>query len=280
MSCPVQILLALLLGTSAGLAAPGRDSLAITIATANLSDNTSQAYEEAGIRILRALQPDIVGIQEFNYKSGNSLDLVRTVFGPAYHFAREKGGARLPNGVISRYPIVASGQWEDPCVGNRSFAWATLAIPGPKRLHVISVHFVQNRSERRVAEARQLLHLIRQHFPADDYVVLCGDLNVTSRESIALAELTRWFCDDHQPADQQDNKNTNANRTRPYDFVLPNPALARHHAPTVLGGQTFPAGLVFDSRLWSPPPAPAEWEDSAHNLQHLPVMKTFHIPLR
>ena len=274
---PFHFLCGLLLAT-AGMAAPGRGTVAITIASANLSDNTSQAYEASGIRILQALRPDVVAIQEFNYKSGNSQDLVRKIFGHSYHFAREKGGARLPNGVISRYPIAAFGQWEDPYVANRSFAWATLQIPGPKPLHVVSVHLVQNRSERRGPEARHLLKLIRKQFPEDDYVVLCGDLNVASRESAALAELTKWFDDSAQPADQAGNKNTNASRNRPYDFVLPNPALAEHHAPTVLLGEKFSDGLVFDSRLWNPLPPPAEWEDTAGNLQHLPVMKTFRIP--
>ena len=275
----VYLWLCLLPGAGTGLAAD-RDSIAVTIATANLSDNNSQAYEDPGIRILQGLQPDILAIQEFNYKSGNSQDLVRRIFGPAYTFAREKGGARLPNGVISRYPIVAFGQWEDPYVGNRSLFWATVQIPGPKPLHVVSVHLVQNRAERRLPEARHLLELIRKQFPEDDYVVLCGDFNVNSRDSTALAALTKWFDDSAQPADQAGNKNTNANRNRPYDYVLPNPALAPHHVATKLGGQKFPAGLVFDSRLWNPLPPPAEWEDTARDLQHLPVMKTFRIPVR
>ena len=267
-----------LLAASLCLGAPARSAVSITIASANLSDSTSQAYEEPGIRLLQALKPDVVAIQEFNYRSGNSQDLVRKIFGPSYHFAREKGGARLPNGVISHYPVVAFGQWEDPYVANRKFAWATLQIPGPKPLHVVSVHLVQNHSERRGPEARHLLKLIREKFPDDDYVVLCGDLNVATRDSTALAELTKWFDDSAQPADQQGNKNTNANRNRPYDFVLPNPALAQHHAPTVLLGEKFPDGLVFDTRLWNPLPPPAEWEDTTRNLQHLPVMKTFRIP--
>jgi endonuclease/exonuclease/phosphatase family metal-dependent hydrolase len=259
--------------------AAARAAISITVVSANLSDNTSQAYTDPGIRLLQALDPDIVGIQEFNYKEGTSKDLVHRIFGPGYHFAREKGGARLPNGIISRYPIVAFGQWEDPYVGNRTFAWATIAIPGPRPLHVVSVHLVQNRAERRLPEARLLLKLIRKQFPEDDYVVLCGDLNVNTRESAALAELTRWFVDSHHPADQEGNKNTNAGRTRPYDFVLPNPALAKYHAPTVLAGKNFPDGLVFDTRLWNPPPPPAEWEDSSRDMQHMPVMKTYRIPL-
>ena len=275
---PIQVILVLLLETVLGHGASDPQTVSVTIATANLSDNTSQAYEGPGIRILQALRPDIVGIQEFNYRTGTSQDLVRDVFGSGYHFAREKGGARLPNGILSRWPIVASGQWDDPYVGNRRFAWATIQIPGAKPLHVVSVHLVQNRADRRGPEARHLLQLIRAQFPADDYVVLCGDFNVATRQSEALAELTQWFVDDHRPADQHGNENTNANRNRPYDFVLPNPALATWHVPTVLGGYTFPAGLVFDSRLWNSPPPPAEWDDSARSLQHMAVLKTFRIP--
>ena len=250
-----------------------------TIATANLSDNETQTYGAAGIRILQALQPDVLAIQEYNYKLGTSKDLAQRLFGPDAHFAREKGGSRLPNGVMSRYPIVAFGQWEDPYVGNRCFFWATVQIPGPKPLHVVSVHLVQNHSERRLPEARHLLELIRQQFPEGDYVALCGDFNVATRDSEALAALTNWFDDSAHPADQAGNKNTNANRNRPYDYVLPNPALAPYHAPTVLLDQKFPAGLVFDSRLWNPLPPPAEWEDTARDLQHLPVLKTFRVPL-
>ena len=273
---PIHLLILLVAGTCLG--APEHDPDAITIASANLSATGSQAYEEPGIRILQALRPDIIALQEFNYQFGNSQDLARLLMGPDVYFHREKGGARLPNGILSRWPILASGQWEDPYVGNRSFIWATIAIPGPRPLHVISVHLVKNRPERRIAEARHLLRLIRDAFPPDDYVVLCGDLNINSRLSEALAVLTEWFDDSAVPADQEGNPNTNASRTRPYDFVLPNPALARHHVPTRLRGNTFPGGLVFDTRLWNPPPPPAEWEDSARDLQHLPVMKTFAIP--
>lgn len=277
----LHFLCAILLGTSAAaVGATSRDAASITIASANLSDNTSQSYEEVGIRLLQALRPDIVAIQEFNYKTGNTQDLVRRMFGPGYQFARESGGVRLPNGVISRYPILAHGEWDDPYVLNRRFFWATIAIPGPKPLHVVSVHLVQNHSERRTPEARQLLKFIREKFPDGDYVALCGDFNIVGRNAEALEVLTQWFVDDAQPADQEGNKNTNATRNKPYDFVLPSPALSKLHAPTVLFGETFPDGLVFDTRLWNPPPPPAEWEDTARGMQHLPVMKTFRIPLR
>lgn len=260
-------------------AAPRAKSVTFTVVSANLSDNTTQAYEEPGIRILQALQPDVVGIQEFNYRWGNTDDLVRRLFGPGYYFCRETGGVRLPNGVISRFPILAHGQWEDPYVANRRLFWATVDLPGPKDLHVVSVHLVQNRANRRLAETDFLVEKIRKQFPAKDYVVLCGDLNITSRGAGVMAVLERIFVDDRHPVDQLDNPNTNAKRSHPYDVVLPNRALAPFQVPTVVAGKRFANGLVFDTRLWDYPPPPADWEDSANNMQHMPVMKTFRVPL-
>lgn len=272
----VHVLGPLLLAAAAA-AAPR--TLDFTIATANLSDNTTQAYEEPGIRILRALRPDVLAIQEFNYARGGPAALVRRIFGRGGHFARETDGARLPNGIVSRWPVRTSGHWADSQVADRSFAWATLAIPGPKPLHVVSVHLLQKRSDRQLRQTQQLLRNILESFPSDDYIVLCGDFNLARRQSDVLAALAPGFDDSRQPADQEGNPNTSVARTRPYDYVLPNSALARCQIPTVLGGLAFPDGLVFDSRLWNLPPPPAEWEDSARNLQHLPVMKTFRIPL-
>ena len=251
-----------------------------TVATANLSDNESQAYDGPGIRILKGLKPDIIAIQEFNYRRGMIDDLVRLMCGPGFTYFREKGGARLPNGVISRFPIVAAGQWFDPYVANRNFVWATLAIPGPKRLHVVSVHLVQNRSNRRVPEAKQLLQLVEAQFPKDDYILLCGDFNVNSPDSEVLEVFAKRFEDVHRPVDQLDDETTNAQRNKTYDYVLANTALDEYHVPTVVGGLTFREGLVFDSRLWNPPPPPVRWEDSSLDMQHMPVMKTFRVPLR
>ena len=177
---PAILLLLLTLCHAAPPLAPATPRLThtITVATANLSDNTTQAYSDPGIRILQALRPDIIAIQEFNYKLGTSHDLARRIMGPGSYFARETGGVRLPNGVISRYPIIAHGQWDDPYVLNRRFFWATIAIPGPKPLHVISVHLSKTAPP---AAPRSLPppHLIRETF-APTTTSSCGDFNVTS----------------------------------------------------------------------------------------------------
>lgn len=261
-------------------AGAAQKELPITICSANLSDNTTQAYGPAAIRILQALKPDIIGIQEFNYKEGGPGALVYELFGAGYHFARERGADRLPNGIISRYPIIDAGQWNDPYVENRNFAWAIIRIPGPHLLHVVSVHLSSSKRELRAKQARELVRLIRANWPREAYVVLCGDLNTTSRDAAAVLALCNYFDDERQPADQAGNPNTNGPRNRPYDFVLPSRRLAKLEVPTILGGKSFADGLVFDSRLWNPPPRPARWDDTAKDMQHLPVMKTFMIPLR
>ena len=84
-----------LMAAATGLAGVPARTVPLTIATANLSDNRSQAYEDPAIRILQALQPDILAIQELNYKSGTSQDLARLLFGPGAHFAREIGRAHV-----------------------------------------------------------------------------------------------------------------------------------------------------------------------------------------
>ena len=263
-----------------GTARGARRWVTFTVATANLSDSTTQAYREPGIRLLQALNPDIIGIQEFNFQGGTTADLVRRMFPAAVRdFCRERGGARLPNGVISRFPVVAWGQWEDPYVKNRQLFWSTVRLPDGQKLHIVSVHLVQNRANRRIPEADYLVQCIRKQFPAKDFVVLCGDLNTSSRETGVMAVLGRVFDLERVPTDQKGDPNTNSVRTHPYDVVLPNRALAPYEVRTVVDGICFPDGIVFDTRLWARPPFPARRDDADGNLQHLPVMKTFRIPV-
>ena len=276
----LSLALALLAAGWSGTARAARRWITVTVATANLSDSTTQAYRDSGIRHLQALDPDILGIQEFNFQGGTTADLVHRMFPKNDRdFCRERGGVRLPNGVVSRYPIVAWGQWEDPYVKNRQLFWATVRLPGGVKLHVVSVHLVQNRANRRIPEADYLVQCIREKFPRNEYVVLCGDLNTSGRETGVMAVLGRIFDLVRVPTDQQGNPNTNTPRTHPYDVVLPNRALAPLEVRTAVGGFSFPDGIVFDTRLWARPPFPARRGDSDDNLQHLPVMKTFRIPV-
>jgi hypothetical protein len=105
----------------------------IRIVAANLTSGNKQSYDLGeGIRILQALKPDIALIQEWNYKDNSQAamrEFVDQVFGTEYSFFREKN-AQIPNGVISRFPIIKSGEWDDDLVDNRDFAFARLDLPG------------------------------------------------------------------------------------------------------------------------------------------------------
>ncbi len=257
----------------------------IRIVAANLTSGNGQDYDPGeGSRILQGLQPDIVLIQEFNYLDNTAADFrawVDTNFGPAFSYMREPSPGQIPNGVVSRYPILASGEWEDTNVSNRDFAWARLDIPGDKDLWVISVHLLTTSSGNRNAEASQILNYIAaQGIPASDYVVLGGDFNTDSRSESCLQTLSAYFVTSGPyPVDQSGNGNTNAGRSKPYDWVLADTDFHALRTPVVLGTNSFANGLVFDSRVYTPLPSPVRASDSgASNMQHMAVVRDFLIP--
>jgi hypothetical protein len=146
----------------------------IRIMAANTTSGTQSEYESPGIRIFQGLDPDIVAIQEFNVThAGGRRAFVDEAFGTNFHFMVEPGSDSIPKGVISRWPIVTSGQWDDPQVPNRDFAWATIDIPGHTNLHVVSVHLHNSGgSSSRNIEAGILVTQVLATFPAGDYIVL------------------------------------------------------------------------------------------------------------
>lgn len=273
-------------GPTSGYAVAAAGSAVVVtcrLCAANTTSGNYQAYESAGIRIFQGLRPDIVGIQEFNYRSGTLRDLVDTAFGTGYYFFVEPGDEQIPNGVVSRWPIKAAGQWDDPLVSNRDYAWATIDVPGPVDLHMVSVHLLTDDSTR-PNEATNLSALIAAKFPATDYVVLAGDLNTDTRSEQTVSTLLATpLSDAHKPADQAGDQDTSAPRSKPYDYVLPNAALDARHVATQVGGRTFADGLVYDSRVTVPytlRPTPILAGDSGvAGMQHMAVVKDYALPV-
>ncbi|QDE81465.1 lamin tail domain-containing protein [Myxococcus xanthus] len=257
----------------------------LRLVAANTSSGNGQDYDPGhGIRIFQGTDADVVMIQEFNYKSNSAADLrgfVDTAFGTQFHYYRE-GGAQIPNGIISRYPIIASGEWDDPYVSNRDFAWARIDVPGPKDLWAVSVHLLTTSSGSRNSEASSLVSRIKANIPAGDYLVIGGDLNTGSRNESAFGTLSQVVrTAGPHPADKNGNTNTNAGRNSPYDHVLVDNDLFAYQTPVVIGGSTFTNGLVVDTRVYSPLSdiAPALSGDSgASGMQHMAVIKDFIIP--
>src|ERR1039457_3344957 len=85
----------------------------VRVMAANLNGNT-QSYQPFAIRIRQGLKADVVAIQEFNYTSTNGLEvntpaafreMLDTAFGTNFVYYRETG-FNIPNGIISRWPIL------------------------------------------------------------------------------------------------------------------------------------------------------------------------------
>lgn len=257
----------------------------VRVMAANLTSGNYQNYDPGhGIRIFQGLVPDVVLIQELNYKTNSSKDiraLVELAFGDDFDFYREPKGD-LPNGVISRWPIIEAGSWDDASTSNREFAWARIDIPGPVDLFAVSVHLLTKSEADRQKEATQLVAYIAAQVPADVYLVVGGDMNTAVAEEPALATMQDALTWTHNPADAAGNPNTNQKRTKPYDWLIPDDALEALHAPVVIGDNEFPDGLVFDSRVYTPlaDVAPVKAADSdAASMQHMGVVKDFLVPL-
>ncbi|HEX2571090.1 MAG TPA: lamin tail domain-containing protein [Polyangia bacterium] len=257
----------------------------VRVMAGNLTSGNNQSYDPGnGTRIFQGTHPDVVLIQEFNYGTNSATDIrqfVDTAFGTTFSYFRE-GGAQIPNGVISRWPIIASGEWDDTSVSNRDFAWARIDIPGPIDLWAVSMHLLTTSSSVRNTEASQLVSYIKQNIPAGDYLVIGGDFNTGSRTEGCISTLSQVVATaSPYPADRNGNGNTNASRGSPYDWVLADSDLNAYRTSTIIGASTFTSGLVADTRVYSPISeiSPALSSDSgATNMQHMGVVRDFLVP--
>ncbi|WP_414641452.1 endonuclease/exonuclease/phosphatase family protein [Archangium sp.] len=257
----------------------------VRLMAANISSGNYQSYDPGnGTRIFQGTKPDVVMIQEFNYGDNSATairNFVNTAFGSTFYYYRE-GAAQIPNGVISRWPIVAAGEWDDPYVTNRDFAWARINVPGPRDLWVVSVHLLTADAATRNNEATKLVAFIKANIPVGDYLAIAGDFNTDTRSESCFSTFSQVVTTSSPyPADKNGNGNTNATRAKPYDHVLVDSDLRAYQTATVIGSSSFAAGLVVDTRVYSPLSeiSPALSTDSgAVNMQHMAVIKDFVIP--
>ena len=260
--------------------------LVIRTMAANTTSGNAQSYEEPGTRIFQGLQPDIVMIQEFQVNNNTSAQILRswvdTTFGADFSFFCENYTG-IPNGVISRWPIVSSGSWDDTTIGDRGFAWARIDIPGEKNLWVVSVHLKASSAyaSQRQSQARQLVTYIQANVPADDYLLIGGDCNTYSYTEACLGTLGEIVdVSAPRPVDQAGDADTNSGRYSPYDWVMAEPELDALEVPVTIGGLSFPSGLVFDSRVFSDLSlvSPVQLGDSGvYGMQHMAVVRSFQV---
>ena len=266
------------------------EPLLIRAVAANLTSDNKQSYspdngnhsnpEGAGARILKALRPDIVMIQEFN-TSVPVRQWINQTLGENYVFTQEKA-MQIPNGIISRFPIIESGSWNDPVLDNREFAWAHLRLPEKRDLWVVSLHLHSKGEASRKTQAEALARFIAANVPKEAMLLVGGDLNTRTSQESCFKELSSVVVIPvNPPADQHGEISTNAPRNRPYDWVLASRSLDRLAVPVKVADAEFPHGLVFDSRVFEPLAklAPVQKTDSGvPNMQHMAVIRDFRIP--
>lgn len=264
--------------------------MSIRVIAANLTSDNAQSYspdngnhsnpEGAGARILKALKPDIVLIQEFN-TTVPTRQWINKTLGEEFVFMREEG-MQIPNGIISRFPIIESGSWNDPVLDNREFAWAHLRLPEKRDLWVVSVHLHSKSESSRARQAAALAGFIAGKVPKDAMLVIGGDLNTRSTQEKCFSALAAVVAiPRNPPADGNGIIATNAPRNRPYDWVLASRNLDSKAVPVELAGRKFPHGLVFDSRVFEPigqcPPVRKQ-DSGVPNMQHMAVVRDFQLP--
>lgn len=272
------------------LGVAGAEPLALRVVAANLTSDNQQTYspdngnhsnpEGAGARILKALKPDVVLIQEFN-TTVPMRQWINKTLGEGFDFMTEKG-MQIPNGIISRFPIIESGSWDDPVLNNREFAWAHLRLPEKRDLWVVSVHLHSKWESSRATQSAALARFIKDHVPKDAMLLIGGDLNTRTTGESCFKELsTVVVIPEKPPADQNGDITTNRPRNRPYDWVLASRLLDKAAVPVKLAGREFPHGLVFDSRVFEPLEnvAPVRKSDSGlPMMQHMAVVRDFLLP--
>lgn len=272
------------------LGVAGAEPLALRVVAANLTSDNQQTYspdngnhsnpEGAGARILKALKPDVVLIQEFN-TTVPMRQWINKTLGENFDFMTEKG-MQIPNGIISRFPIIESGSWDDPVLNNREFAWAHLRLPEKRDLWVVSVHLHSKGESSRATQSAALARFIKDHVPKDAMLIIGGDLNTRTTGESCFKELsTVVVIPEKPPADQNGDITTNRPRNRPYDWVLASRLLEKAAVPVKLAGREFPHGLVFDSRVFEPLEnvAPVRKTDSGlPMMQHMAVVRDFLLP--
>ena len=268
-----------------------QSSVVVRVMASNLTSGNNQRYESAGLHILKGLKPDVVALQEFNYASGTQgvntpaalREMVDTTFGTGFAYFRETGYS-IPNGIISRYPILASGSWTDSDTGvnDRGFAWARIDVPGTNDLYVVSVHLKASsgsgNAARRTAEAAEIKNLIAANFPSRAWVIVAGDMNIFDDAEGAVATFGTILSDTPVPVDQNGDADTNASRATRYDRVLFSYSMTNTLVPVVMPSRTYATGLVFDSRVYTrltDVPPVAVGDSGASQMQHMAVVRDF-----
>ncbi|MBQ1265927.1 MAG: endonuclease/exonuclease/phosphatase family protein [Proteobacteria bacterium] len=262
----------------------------------NITSGTYQTYDFGhGNRIFQAMAPDIVMIQEFNIKSKTREQFVAAVFGEDFTFSMSDNN--IPNGIISRYPIVSSGFWESNIASSRNWDWAVIDIPGDTDLLAVSVHLHTKNNPEEIPVLTQKIQ--EKQAEGNYYVVIGGDFNTSKRDDVLKNMGSVFNVRGPWPIDQNGREGTDENRNekpltsqRPLDWLLFSQNLDVYEIPIQIGKHTYADGHILDSRVYAGlcevhaheneladiPPVEAGDSD-AEAMQHMAVIRDVMIPV-
>ena len=280
------------------------ENFTLRLLTSNLTSGNTQSYKEPGINILKALNADIIMIQEFNAEGGVE-NFVKNTFGEEFYFFRgtPTRNGDIPNGIISRYPIINSGEWNDPRVKDRKIDWSIIDMSQnlTKNIFIVSVHLKAKEGSSQITAANIISEKIYNHRlenPNKFYYIVGGDFNgdaslcrknkrdtcngfkTYNREDIFYTELPDPY------SQYQHNTTTNRTKSKQLDFILVDHNLKDKQFSTNYCDDddnclNYPNGLVFRSNDYSQKEldkyfVPVKRTDSeATQMQHMGVVKDF-----
>ncbi len=285
----------------------------------NISTTNNQNYDHGeGIKIFQGLKANVIMIQEFNYKNNSSADyreMVEAIFQDpgclnvrCYYVAgSDENSHNIPNGIISRFPIIDSGYWPHSSLPDRDMDWAILDIPGNKDLFVVSVHLHTGGGSTQKEEAQVVakkIAKIKEDYPDKYYYLVGGDFNgdsAVSDSGFGKYQGVRIFTtstdNNARPVGEDGSYGTNAKRSKPYDWVLSSPDLTQLQVSSDFCNQNdtndckrYSHGLIMDTRdftqneldkYFSPTSFNGyslETDDSqGNNMQHMAIIRDFVI---
>lgn len=276
---------------------PYDGNLQLRIVAANLTSENFQNYDPGhGIRIMQGLAADLILVQEMGYLSRSDADyksFAMMLVGTEY-YSLDSTAFQLPNGVVSRWPILESGWLDDPTLSNRELFWAIIDLPGPKDLFVFSVHLHTEPVADQVIAAEVIVDAVTAHKAANPgkyYYIVGGDFNGETSVSSAGFGADDTFCiSDPFPVDDNGNRYTNSPRNNHYDWILTDCDMSLKRVSTQYDSREgndpleYPTGHVFDTRLYTQEVLdeyffPALTTDSAaFQMQHMAVIKDYILP--
>ena len=111
---PLRLVMATTVFCLAILSATAQTNVRVRVMASNLTGNP-QTYQTPQLNILKGLKPDVIAMQEFQYTSATYgantpaafREMIDDAFGTNFFYYRESGYT-LPNGIVSRYPIIST----------------------------------------------------------------------------------------------------------------------------------------------------------------------------